>query len=99
MNVDFELIGRNENQTVSGLSFMKVENSELRFAICIKNDGYVDDLKVRTAHQILPDESAVRSNYIRVVDETGEDYLYPSAYFVPVEVPPEAAETLMPTVS
>ncbi len=74
---------------------MKVENSELRFAICIKNDGYADDLKVRTIYQILPDESAARSNYIRVVDETGEDYLYPSAYFVPVEVPSEAAETLV----
>lgn len=78
---------------------MKTDTSELRFAICVKNDGYVDDLKVRTVYQILPDESAARSNYVRVVDETGEDYLYPSAYFVPVEVSPEAAETLVLTAS
>ncbi len=78
---------------------MKAEKLELRFAICIKNDGYVDDLNVRTVYQILPDESAARSNYVRVVDETGEDYLYPSTYFVPVEVPPEAAETLVLTAS
>ena len=63
--------------------------------IYIKNDGYVDGLKARTVYQILLDESAAKSNYVRVVDETGEDYLYPSTYFVPVEVPPEAAETLV----
>ncbi len=76
---------------------MKDEKSELRFAICIRNDGYVDDLKVRTVYQILPDEPAARSSYVRVVDETGEDYLYPAIYFVLVEVPPEAAEIFVPS--
>ncbi len=66
---------------------METENTKPRFAICINNDGYIDDLKVRTVYQVLPDESAARSNYIRIVDETGEDYLYPTAYFVFVEVP------------
>ncbi len=75
---------------------MEAENTvELRFAICVKNDGHEDDLKVRTVYQILPDESAARSEYVRVIDETGEDYLYPAAYFVPVEVTPEAARTLV----
>lgn len=78
---------------------MKTDTSELRFAICVKNDGYVDDLNVRTVYQILPDESAARSDYVRVVDETGEDYLYPATYFVLVEVPPEAAKTLLLTSS
>lgn len=70
-------------------------NRELRFAICIDDGGYVDDLKVRTVYRILPDESAARSDYVRVIDETGEDYLYPTSLFVPVEVPPEAAEALL----
>ena len=78
---------------------MKHQESDARFAICIKNDGYVDDLKVKTIYQVLPDESAARSNYIRVIDETGEDYLYPAEYFVFVELPPEAAKTLMLTAS
>lgn len=78
---------------------MKTDTSELCFAICVKNDGYVDDLNVRTVYQILPDESAARSDYVRVVDETGEDYLYPATYFVLVEVPPEAAKTLLLTSS
>lgn len=78
---------------------MEAENTQPRFAICINNGSYVDDLKVRTVYQVLPDESAARSSYIRVIDETGEDYLYPAEYFVFVEVPPEAAKTLMLTAS
>ena len=78
---------------------MESENAEPRFAICINNGRRVDDLKVRTVYQVLPDESAARSNYLRVIDETGEDYLYPAEYFVFVEVPPEAAKALMLTAS
>lgn len=77
---------------------MKGQEPEARFAICINDGGYVDDLKVRTVYQVLPDESAARSNYIRVIDETGEDYLYPANLFVPIEVPPEVEEAfLLPT--
>jgi hypothetical protein len=78
---------------------MEAENIEPRFAVCINNSAYLDDLKVRTVYQILPDESAARSNYIRVIDETGEDYLYPAEYFVFIDVPPEAAKALTLTVS
>lgn len=78
---------------------METENIEPRFAICLNNTGYPDDLKVRTVYQVLPDESAARSNYIRVIDETGEDYLYPAEYFVFVEVPSEAAKTLIHVAS
>lgn len=78
---------------------MKAEKTQARFAICLKNTGYPDDLKVRTVYQVLPDESAARSNYIRVIDETGEDYLYPAELFVFVEVPSEAAKTLLLTAS
>ena len=70
-----------------------------QFAICINNSTYPDDLKVRTVYQVLPDDSAAKSNYIRVIDETGDDYLYPVEYFVFVDVPPEAAKALMVTAS
>jgi len=65
-----------------------------QFAICINDAGYADDLKLRTVYQVLPDESAARSNYIRVIDETGEDYLFPASHFVFVDIPPEAAKSL-----
>jgi hypothetical protein len=74
---------------------MEAESKQPRFAVCINNSTYPDDLKVRTVYQVLPDDSAAKSNYIRVIDETGEDYLYPAEYFVFVDVPPEAAKALM----
>jgi hypothetical protein len=78
---------------------MKAKNTQPKFAVCINNSVYPDDLKVRTVYQVLPDESAARSNYIRVIDETGEDYLYPAEYFVFIDVPPEAAKALTVAVS
>ena len=74
---------------------MKEHNSEVRFAICINDGGYVDDLKVRMVYQVLPDESAAKSNYLRVVDETGEDYLYPDTYFLPVDLPQAIKDALL----
>ncbi len=63
---------------------MKRKTKNPCFVIWINNNGYVDDLKVKTVYQVLPDASAARSNYLRIIDETGEDYLYPAVYFVPV---------------
>jgi hypothetical protein len=65
-----------------------------QFAICTSDAGYVDDLKPRTVYQVLPDEPAAKSNYIRVIDETGEDYLFPVSHFVFVDLPPDAAKSL-----
>jgi hypothetical protein len=69
--------------------------NKFQFAICLNNEGFEDDLKVRMVYQVLPDESAARSNYLRIVDETGEDYLYPATCFVLVDVPEEAESTLI----
>ncbi|MGZ8876470.1 MAG: hypothetical protein ACXW1F_08385 [Halobacteriota archaeon] len=65
---------------------MEVENSQSQFAVCTDNTAYPDDLTVRTVYQVLPDESAARSNYLRILDETGEDYLYPADLFVMIDV-------------
>jgi len=61
------------------------------FVICIKNDGYPASLEPRKIYQMVPDESAEKHNLIRVVDESGDDYLYPAEFFVPIELP-EAIE-------
>jgi hypothetical protein len=76
---------------------MTDQKSAMRFVICINDGGYVDDLKVRMIYQILPDESAARSNYLRIIDETGEDYLYPANLFVSIEVPRDVEEALLQT--
>jgi hypothetical protein len=54
--------------------------------LCIRNDG-ADDLEPRKVYQALSDRSAAREGYARVIDESGEDYLYPAEYFVPVKLP------------
>ena len=74
---------------------MEAESTQPSFAVCIDNATYPDDLKIRTIYQVLSDESAARSNYLRIVDETGEDYLYPADLFVLIDVPLEAQKALM----
>jgi hypothetical protein len=56
------------------------------FVLCVE-DGGMEDLEPRKLYQILPDRDAAREGYIRVVDESGEDYMYPSDLFVPVRLP------------
>jgi hypothetical protein len=61
------------------------------FAICIENEDYPASLERRKVYQILIDAQASELGQMRVVDESGEDYLYPQEYFVPIKLP-QAAE-------
>ncbi|MDQ3685868.1 MAG: hypothetical protein M3430_09730 [Acidobacteriota bacterium] len=70
------------------------QNLTPQFAICVRTDD-VDLLTPRRIYQILPDESAAKSNYIRVIDNEGEDYLYPAAYFVLVNFSKEVEQALL----
>ncbi len=57
------------------------------FVICIDNEDYPASLEVRKIYRVIPDEAAAKAGQFRVVDESGEDYLYPRDRFVPVVVP------------
>lgn len=72
---------------------MKKEKEEQVFALCIENTD-CEDLEKRKIYHILPDKEAEKEGYIRVIDESGEDYLYPQSYFVLVQLPCEAQEAL-----
>jgi hypothetical protein len=63
------------------------------FALCIENKD-CEDLEKRKIYQVLPDSEAENEGYLRVIDESGEDYLYPQAYFIVVQLPREAQEAL-----
>lgn len=65
-----------------------------QFVICIRNEE-CEDLLPRKIYQTLPDETAAQDGYIRVIDESGEDYLYPQDYFVPIELPQAAEKALL----
>lgn len=69
---------------------MRTATREKRFVICVQNPG-AEDLDVRKVYRVLPDKAAAAEGYLRVIDESGEDYLYPADYFVFVEVPRKAA--------
>jgi hypothetical protein len=68
-------------------------NLEKQLVVCINNQDYQASLEVRKIYQIIPDNRAAEHQFIRVIDESGEDYLYPVAYFVPIELP-EAVEAV-----
>jgi hypothetical protein len=69
-----------------------------QFLLCVRNTG-CEDLELRKLYQRLPDSAATREGYVRVVDESGEDYLYPKAYFVAVQLPRQAERALARRVS
>jgi len=70
----------------------KKQSQKVQFALCISSAE--PDLEIRKVYRILPDDAAARSKYIRVIDESGDDYLYPVKYFVLVDVPVRARRAL-----
>jgi hypothetical protein len=68
--------------------------SQKRFVICVRNDSYPASLEKRKIYEALRDADAAKHDQIRVVDESGEDYLYPDEYFVPVSLPKATREAL-----
>ncbi|MCH8108542.1 MAG: hypothetical protein IIB15_00290 [Chloroflexi bacterium] len=70
---------------------MKQSNSGIQFVVCVDNEGYPASLELRKIYQVIPDPQADGQKLIRVIDESGEDYLYSEDYFVPIALP-EAAE-------
>jgi len=69
-----------------------------RFAICLKNKG-CEDLIVRKVYQVLPDEKAEAKGLLRVVDESGEDYLYPASFFFLIDLPQKIERSLRQRVA
>ena len=65
-----------------------------KFAVCVANEG-CDDLQVWKVYRLLPDAAAAAEDYLRVVDDSGEDYLYPASRFVAVEFPAAVEQKLL----
>ena len=72
-----------------------MERSEPIFAVCLKNKDYPASLELRKLYRIIPDTTAAKHNQVRIVDESGEDYLYPEDSFVPVRLPQAAGRALL----
>ena len=72
---------------------MEKEKKEQVFALCVENKD-CEDLEKRKVYKVLPDEEAEKEGYLRIIDESGQDYLYPQSFFVLVQLPREAQEAL-----
>ena len=65
--------------------------SKAKFVVCVDNSGYKASLEPRKLYRVLPDPKAQKHGQVRVVDESGEDYLYPAALFENVALPTKVA--------
>jgi len=64
------------------------------FMICVNNRGYEASIEIRKIYEVLTDRAAEKHQQIRVIDESGEDYLYPVDYFAPIRIPSSTKEKL-----
>ena len=71
----------------------------IRFAVCIKNKGYEVSLERGKLYRVLHDEEAERRGYLRVVDESGEDYGYAASRFYTIDVPKPLERVLLRAAS
>ena len=70
-----------------------------QFVVCVDNAGYAASLELHKLYRALRDPSAAEDGDVRVIDESGEDYLYPAEYFVAVEIPRRAAHAIIKSFS
>lgn len=77
---------------------MKQRKSRANFAVCIDNRGYPASLELHKIYRVVPDDAAASDGDIRVVDESGEDYLYPADQFVEIEPPQTVRRSLLHAV-
>jgi hypothetical protein len=73
------------------------KTSQARFVLCVRNKDYPASLELRKVYQLLRDDVATKHRQVRVIDESGEDYLYPEEYFVAIKLPPVAEKVLRRT--
>ena len=66
---------------------MARRSARKKYVVCVRNQGYRASLVVRRIYECLPDADGAERGLLRVVDESGEDYLYPSKFFLPIELP------------
>lgn len=90
------LLASAEKNTRSKLSSerRRQQSQPRRYVLCIRNDGYPASLEIRKLYQALHDVDGERHGLTRVIDESGEDYLYPQEFFIPINLPKAAQNAL-----
>lgn len=76
----------------------QIGTAEPLFAVCIRNQGFAASLELRKIYQVLADPDATAHHFVRIIDESGEDYLYPEDFFRPIELSQDLREALRQAV-
>ncbi len=71
------------------------KQKEIKFAVCVNNADYPASVELHKIYRVLPDTDAEADGDMRVIDESGEDYLYPAEFFVRIELPQAVAKSLL----
>ena len=71
-------------------------SSRSRFVLCVRNDGYPASLELHKVYRVLPDRSAAKEKKLRIIDESGDDYLYQADFFVKISMPKNAQKQFNP---
>lgn len=83
-----------ENASSKSSSARSKRPASGKYMMCIDNEGYQASLEFAKVYRILPTGGSVPRDWLRVVDESGEDYVYPASRFVPVELPAKGRRVL-----
>lgn len=75
-----------------------LKEHSIAFVVCINNSDYPASLEIHKIYRVLPDSRAEKDGDIRIVDESGEDYLYPASIFVSIPVPQVVEESILKAV-
>ena len=75
-----------------------MNESQKHFAVCVRNEEHEESLELRKIYEVLEDPTAEKHNMMRVIDEEGEDYLYPRDWFMPIELPQNIANAILELV-
>ena len=89
-----ELAGKNSKANASSIRRVTRPRSRRRFVVCVRNDGYEVSLERGKIYERLPEDKGETHGYIRVLDESGEDYLFPADSFMPIALPRKVERAL-----
>ena len=74
---------------------MSFPNAERRFVVCVRNQDYPASLELRKIYQVIPDTTSAEHHLVRIIDESGEDYLYPEHYFISIDLSETVEKALL----
>ena len=77
-----------KNRRSNGSSPKKRPGGVSQYAVCVKNEKYPASLELHKIYHVIPDRQSSALGLLRIVDESGEDYLYPTEYFLPIKLSP-----------